>query len=217
MAAWAAVGLCCGSYAGSPLHAGDVGDGEVDQITIFLPSWSETPQQVQIREPNPKADAEAEVLAKMKADGDDLSTPATAKLTEASTAATIAIDDKDKKQEPAAPISTHLLIPQEAPPMPSGVYFPNLSPPAKIWLQGLAWIVEGQEFEAAGDIPQAISRFQNARSAYEQVERRFPDWQTEIIVFRIGDIEREIRRLVQKTATSAEPDSTAPGTFGEPS
>ena len=56
--------------------------------------------------------------------------------------------------------------------------------------------------QEAGDLMVAIASFQSARGTYEMVESRFPEWQSDIVQFRLADLERRIRQLVQKTATA---------------
>lgn len=180
------------------LWAGDVEHEGLPTVMLVLPTWSETPQQVKIlrtqpavkrikQDPNHPFKAESIPFQSLPINSEPAS------LSAATT-----------ELAPQPTLSTQMLMPQRAPPAPvAEVYFPDLSPAADIWLQGLAWIVEGTEFEESGDITQAIGRFQSARSAYEQVQSRFPDWQPEIIAFRIGDLQLKIRQLVEKTATTA--------------
>lgn len=80
--------------------------------------------------------------------------------------------------------------------------FPESAPAANILIKGFAAIAEGERQQEAGNFVAAIGSFQRARSAYEMVESRFPEWQADIVQFRLGDLERRIRRLVQKTATA---------------
>ena len=86
--------------------------------------------------------------------------------------------------------------------MSDPVEFPKWTPASDIWIKGFAAVIEGQRQQEAGDLVAAIASFQTARGVYEMVESRFPEWQTDIIHFRLGDLERRIRQLVQKTATA---------------
>ncbi len=188
------------------LWAGDVEEDEVPQadvgkmptVVLALPTWNETPQEIKILQTQPAA-------KRIKQDRDNLFKADPVPFQPLPINSEIASANAAVTESPAqSTISTQMLMPQATPPAPvEEVYFPNLSPAADIWLQGLAWVVEGTQFEEAGDVAQAIGRFQSARSAYEQVESRFPDWQPEIIAFRIGDLQLKIRQLVEKTATVA--------------
>ncbi len=196
--------------AATCLQAGDVDDveeqaeaapaptGNLPTIVLALPTWNETPQQVEILRTQPPA-------KRIKHDRDSQSgaepVPFQPLPINNDPASVNTTDTEDSSQQA---ISTEMLMPQKTPPAPvEEVYFPNLSPAADIWLQALAWVVEGTQFEQSGDIAQAIGRFQSARSAYEQVESRFPDWQPEIIAFRLGDLQLKIRQLVEKSATAS--------------
>lgn len=162
---------------------------------LALPTWNEAAQQVEILRTQPSAKrVKQDPNSQYKAEPIAFQP---LPINREHTAAT------ETSSSPTA-ISTHLLIPQKTPATPAGeVYFPKLSPAADIWLQALTWVVEGIQFERSGDIAPAIGRFQSARSAYQQVESRFPDWQPEIIAFRIDDLQQKIRLLVEKTATAA--------------
>jgi len=201
--------LCLSAFN---ILAGDVEEDQSRQaaaeklptIVLALPTWNETPQKIEILQIPPPAKRVRDTRFKAEPIAFHplpINNEAADTFSSAATPETL----------PQSTISTQMLMPQKAPPAPvEEVYFPNLSPAADIWLQGLAWVVEGTEFEKAGDLAQAIGRFQSARSAYEQVESRFPDWQPEIIAFRIDDLQLKIRQLVEKSATAANTETPSP-------
>ena len=188
---------------------------KVPVFTLLLPTWTTAPQKVQLVQPKEddlsRFELESHEQAhstshnqpseKFPAEKVDLSIPkAEPPLeapvnTESDTVPAITHDTD-------SPTTAHLLIPQLAPPTFEAVEFPEWTPASDIWIKGFAAIIQGERQQEADDLVAAIASFQSARGAYEMVESRFPEWQSDIVSFRLGDLERRIRLLVQKTATA---------------
>lgn len=184
---------------------------EIPVFTLVLPSWTADPQKVQLIQP-----AEDDLSHFDLESHEESHSTSTNPPPENFSPEDIAVAMPQTKRQPESvsgtvaavspesdsPTSAHLLMPQLAPPMADPVEFPKWTPASDIWINGFAAIVEGERHQEAGDLVAAIASFQTARGAYEMVEARFPEWQAEIIDYRLGDLERRIRLLVQKTATA---------------
>jgi hypothetical protein len=223
--------LCCALFGGST--TADTGERdkatdlaaeaevEVPMFTLVLPTWTTDPQKVQLVKPDEddlsqfeleshqeshsasagqsSPDSHPENVAVSMPEAEHQVAPNQAGFCQESASLT----DSASTPDSDSITSVHLLIPQLAPPTPEAIEFPKWTPASDIWIKGFADVVEGERHKQAGDLVAAISSFQSARGTYEVVKSRFPEWQSEIVSFRLADLERRIRQLVKKTATSS--------------
>ena len=191
--------------------ANDLGK-DTRSFTLVLPTWTELAQEIEIHPTRHDASPKDARVSANPADSTTAFTqtqqphlpPLPLPDTEPPANAPPPTDSDDSASGAETdPISAHLLIPQAAPPMPEPVDFPEWTPASTIWIAGFSSKVDGERQEAEGDLATAIASFQNARGAYELVAKRFPDWQPDIVSYRLADLELRIRLLVQKTATAS--------------
>ena len=177
-------------------------------MTLLLPTWTDRPQELEIRDlPDPapfEVPADDQPSEEPETDSPEL--PEGTPLVEVRAAEIVAGAAPEGADESQPATTAHLLMPQGAAPIPSSVRFRLSSPASDIWFQGLTWVVEAEQCEADQRKAEAIVHYQNARSAYQQVAERYPEWQADIIGFRLQDLERNIRRLVEEKRQSGSDD-----------
>jgi len=73
---------------------------------------------------------------------------------------------------------------------------------------------EAERLEKAGDLPGAVQKYREASQIIGEIARTHPDWQPEVVQYRLKKIEREILKLCAKAdlpvPAADAPKSSAP-------
>ncbi|TLD71091.1 tetratricopeptide repeat protein [Phragmitibacter flavus] len=80
-----------------------------------------------------------------------------------------------------------------------------------LFLRGFNLKSEAEKLEQAGDVNGALAKFQQAQQAIAAIAQNYPDWQPEVVNYRLGMIERSIAKLRGQSAPSSTPALPSPG------